>query len=202
MFGWLFSRPIKKEVKDHLHSLHNQLTNSFSNIKHDISNIHTHLQNKDKRLAEVEEKIQLLENKLIYLLQPKKRLKQSENLVYDENEEDTDKSRIIDLNLANLTFTQKLLLKNIHELKTKYNQDLISSKSLAKYIYPGRGYDSVRTTLSEYLNILLEQGLIKKERIGRRMIITLTKDGEELSKEITKKEKTKRKQKIRVFDDL
>nr|MBI4157119.1 hypothetical protein [Candidatus Woesearchaeota archaeon] len=132
----------------------------------------------------------------------KKRLKQSENLVYDENEEDTDKSRIIDLNLANLTFTQKLLLKNIHELKTKYNQDLISSKSLAKYIYPGRGYDSVRTTLSEYLNILLEQGLIKKERIGRRMIITLTKDGEELSKEITKKEKTKRKQKIRVFDDL
>ena len=205
MLGWLFSKPIKREIKGHLHNLHQNLNNSFSNIKGDISKIHIHLQNKDKKLLELEGKIQSLENRLIYLPHSKKEFKkipEPESESYEESEEDTYKNRIMDLNLASLTFTQRSMLKNIYELKTRYNQDLISSKSLARYIYPGRGYDSVRTTLSEYLNILLEHGLIKKERIGRRMIITLTKEGEELCKEITKKEKPKRKQKIRVSNDI
>jgi len=200
MFSWLLSKPIKKEVKGHLHNLHNQLTHSFSKIKQDISHVHILLQNKGNKMLELEGKIDLLENKLVDLLQVPKP-KQISEPTAEYYEGDVDKRKIMGLNLASLTFTQKLLLKNIYELKIKYNKDLISSKSLGKYVYPGRRYDSIRTTLSEYINILFESGLVKKERMGRRVIITLTKEGEEVSKEIIKKEK-KKKQKIRVQDNI
>src|SRR3989344_2061458 len=104
MLGWLFNKSIKREVKDHLSSLHKNLANSFSTIKGDITNIHTHLQNKDKKLLELEEKIQLLENRLIYSLQTKNKLKQIPELEsesYEESEE--HRKKIIDLNLASLS---------------------------------------------------------------------------------------------------
>lgn len=202
MFGWLFDKHIKEGIKDHLSSLHINLNHSFSKIKEDILNIHNHLQNKEKRLLELEGKIYSLEDRLDYLFQKKSQQITSNNVEnFIEEIEETDNAEIIELNLMNLTFTQKSFLKNIYEIKTKHSRDLVTPKSLAGYIYPGRRYESVRTTLSEYLNILFELGLIKKERMGRRLIITLTKKGEELSKGIIKREK-KKKQKIMVHSDI
>ena len=195
MFSWLLSKHIKKEIKDHLQNLHLHLTHSFSNIKNDISNIHIHLQNKDKKLIELEGKIHLLETRLIYAFHLKETSKQiaEPEIDYEESKEVGTKEEVS--SIAGITYTQQTIIVAICELQSQLNSP-ISFKSLAQYHYPGKKYQAVRTTLSEYIDLLAVYGFVKKERIGRETAALVTKKGEKLAKEIIKKEKMKKKLKI------
>jgi hypothetical protein len=195
MLSWLIGGHVKKEIKDHIHNLHLHLSHSFTNIKDDISNIHLHLSQKDKKMAELEGKLILLENKIMYSLQLKEGPMQIE----------TKKEEIIELEressmaeLTSFTYTQQAILKALCELQEQLNSP-ISFKSLAKYLYPGKKYGAVRTTLSEYIDTLSTYGLVTKNKIGRETVANITKKGQTLAKDLLKKDKQKKK--IRIESD-
>lgn len=194
MIRWLIGDHVKKEIKDHLHNLHLHLAHSFSNIKEDMSKINFHLKDKDKKLEELERKIQQLEDKLFFAFQLREEPKQISE-PEEEYEEDIPNEKPISL-IASLTYTQQTILVAIYELQTQLGSP-ISFKSLAQYLYRDKKYQAVRTTLSEYIDLLTEYGFAKKERIGRETAAIITKKGGKLAKEIIEKDKQKEKLKIK-----
>ena len=188
MLSWLIGKHVKLEIKDHFHNFHLHLSNSFSNIKKDISNIHTHLNTKEQKILDLERKISTLENKFLYLLQIKEEPKERESpkeLVFEEK-------NLPISDLASMTFTQQAIIKAIYQLQIQLNSP-ISFKSLAKYLYPGKKYSAVRTTLSEYIDLLSTYNIVKKDKVGRETVAAMTKKGEKLAEEIVKKDRQKKK---------
>ncbi|MBS3157482.1 hypothetical protein J4442_04925 [Candidatus Woesearchaeota archaeon] len=186
MLKWLIGNHVKKEIKDHLNNLHLHLAHSFSNIKDDISNIHVHLKNKDQKFLELEHKIHLLETKLFYALQPREAPKQIAESEEDEVELKEEAVRVD----HELTHTQQTILAALYQLQSQFNSP-ISFKSLAKYLYPAKDYTAVRTTLSEYLDLLTEYNLVSKKKVGRETVAKTTKKGQKLAKSILKNKNNK-----------
>ena len=94
--------------------------------------------------------------------------------------------------LSELTYTQKSLLFAIYDHQKALNTPL-STKSIAKIFYSGRSYASVRTTITEYLDILASHGLIKKVKKRRQSYSHVTEQGINLiEKSVGKKKKNKR----------
>jgi len=189
MLGWLINKHVKKEIKDHIHNLQLHLANSFSNIKEDISNIHHNLNQKDKKILELEGKIALLENKMFYFSQSNK---SKIHQYVGEEEKVLQVSPTETVSLVGLTDTQKTILCALFQLQAQLESP-ISFKSLASYLYPGKKYQAVRTTLSEYLDFLSTYNLVRKDKIGRETVATITSKGEKLAKEILNQKKQKKR---------
>jgi len=83
-----------------------------------------------------------------------------------------------------LTETQNLLFLKLGALLRESGQERILFKTLAQEAYPGKDYGAIRSTISEYLDILAEFGLVNKTRRGKSSYVQLTKKGKEhLSKQ-------------------
>jgi hypothetical protein len=189
MISWIFGKKIRDEIKSHFDDFQLHLSHSFLNIKNDIANIHSHLSHKDKRILELEEKIKSLEHKFFYTFQPKEEEpKQIESVEKEVNIEIPEDLSISDM--ASLTYTQQAILKALYELQIQLDGP-ISFKSLAQYLYPGKKYSAVRTTLSEYIDFLSTYGFAKKDKVGRETVANITKKGQKLAKELVKKRKQK-----------
>jgi len=188
MLNWLIGKHVRGEIKEHIHNLHLHLSNSFLNIKKDITNIHEHLNQKDKRILELEGKVSQLERRILYFLQ----FKEEEPKQIETSKEEVTEEKIIPISdLTSMTFTQQAILKAIYQLQNQLNSP-ISFKSLAKYLYPGKKYSAVRTTLSEYIDHLSTYNIVKKDRVGRETVASITKKGQKLAEEMTKKDKQKK----------
>ena len=101
--------------------------------------------------------------------------------------------------LAGMTETQKLIFFRMGTLLKESGQEWIAIKALAQELYPEKAYDQVRSTVSEYLAILAEAGIVKKKRVGKITFIALTTKGATLFPQVKTEEKltpiTKRKTK-------
>ena len=133
-----------------------------------------------------EEKMKALEHKFLYSFLKDEEPKQIESVEKEVHIEIPENLDISDI--ASLTYTQQAILKALYELQVQLDSP-ISFKSLAKYLYPGKRYGSVRTTLSEYLDTLSTYNLVKKDKIGRETVANITSKGKKLAKELVKKKK-------------
>jgi len=93
--------------------------------------------------------------------------------------------------LGDLTETQKSMFYRLGTLLYESSQEWITTKALAQELYPNKRYDVVRSTLSEYISILIESGLVKKRRKGKLTYLSITKKGVNLF-ETTKKTKLRK----------
>ncbi|MBU2634156.1 MAG: hypothetical protein KJ674_02840 [Nanoarchaeota archaeon] len=195
---WLF-----KKRDDKLNDVHNKLHNSFSNLKKDMEGIGewiNHFKDKhnyhDKNNTDIYKEIEVIKEDVKYL----KNLFISQHSQKEEPktniEEETipiSKEKI----LESLTLTQIELLKALARIQQEHNLKLVSLKDIKEEYYPEKSYSEVRTTISQYLDILLELGLVTKKRKGRQIYTSLTEKATQLfptyKKEIEAKKKIKKK---------
>jgi hypothetical protein len=113
-----------------------------------------------------------------------------------------ERERNFDL-VEELTDTQKSMFYRAGLLLQESGQEWIALKSLASDLYPEREYDQVRSTTSEYVNVLVDNGLLDKKRRGKHTLISLTKKGNHFFKQIppdaVKKEEIKEVRKKQKF---
>lgn len=209
---WIFGRK-EGDFEDRFQRLHETLKLTFSNIREDIDRLHkwtenTHENNQDHRLKLREHELRLLkiENQLnaivnnmllreqapTPLIESKKTSMHKEELPMEEGPEGIKKSEIY----SALTKTQLDLFKTIYQIQKQANSNKVSLRSIANLHYPGKPYNSVRSTISDYLTILHTWGLIKKQRVGKESFVAITKNGLDLISE-TKEKKQKIKKKVR-----
>ena len=168
MVWWLFSRKREVKIHPHIKRIESTLKNSFNNIKTDISAISSHIikhsdhiKDIHKRLDYIEQNISILHNKI------------ESDLGMDSDEEfiTNNKEKIVD----NLTTVQRTILLRLANLQIESEEPWISTKNLTEDIYPEKEYNQIRPMMSDYLNILLDFGLINKVRKRRQTYISLSK---------------------------
>ena len=76
-----------------------------------------------------------------------------------------------------LTETQQALFLRLGTLIKESGQEWIPLKFLAQEIYPDKEYGKVRSTISEYVDVLGEFNLLDKKRRGKQSYVTLSKKG-------------------------
>ena len=75
------------------------------------------------------------------------------------------------------------LFKTIHDLQLSLNAKHISYKSLASYLYPGKEYNSIRSTITQFVIRLHTEGLVEKQRIGKETYVCISSHGNRLLKD-------------------
>jgi len=194
MLSWFIRRQIKKELQNHFDRLHFDISKAFLHIKSDITNVHSHLGHKETSIRRLEDKIIVLERSLFNLLEAPEAEKVEEPEL--EEESIVEESPEL-LETSGLTYTQQTLIAAIHELEKQHKRP-ISFKSLAVFLYPGKKYGSIRTTLSEYIDFLATYDLVRKEKVGRETVTYTTRKGKKLAKSIIKNKKMRGKTEKRV----
>ena len=176
MFKWLFENTIKEQINKELTSLNEILSKSFSNIKKDMDNLRNEINKKNtpEKFSEFEQKLGILDDKILSVKASISSVEQTEEINKD------------------LTHTQQKILLALYELQKRIGQ-AISTKSLAKFIYNGRNYGSVRSTLSSYLEVLEENNLITKNKLGKESYSEVTDKGKEYVISHIKKKDIKKK---------
>jgi hypothetical protein len=77
-------------------------------------------------------------------------------------------------NLDSLTRLQQETLFTIASLMMKENAKWIAMKTLVNTVYPGKPYNTVRTTIFEYINILEELGFVKRTKYSNITYVSVT----------------------------
>lgn len=144
------------------------LIHSFGLIKEDVISITKKLDHHDKHIDNIKQRLEALENTAF---QP---VKQIEEVVIEEPEIKTQGKQFV---WEDLTDVQQALFWRLGTLQIESNQSWISTKYLTEELYPEKDYRSVRSMISDYINLLIDYGLLKKSRKGRQTYTALTKKG-------------------------
>lgn len=80
-----------------------------------------------------------------------------------------DKKELLHNKSENISFLHTKILKTLEN----FSEDGITTKHLAKILYPDRKFNSIRSTLSQYTSDLEKSGLVKKERLGKETFISI-----------------------------
>ncbi|HLC73063.1 MAG TPA: hypothetical protein VJH20_00330 [Candidatus Nanoarchaeia archaeon] len=188
---WFFRKKEDLPKWDHLHKT---LTKSFSHIKHDVSLINGRLlesfeshkaHKKDililhRRLSRIES---LVENLILEYSKSKKE-KQLVRLPPEESVQEN-----VDTKLQNLTNLQKSILVNLSIIRDESSKEWVSMRDLAQEMYPNKKYSKIKSLISAYTDLLVDLGLMKKERKGKETLLSLT----DKSSRVIKKSKTNKK---------
>jgi len=193
VFGWLFGRNNKK-IEDKIQLLNQILQKSFLNIKGDISSIGNWIEKFNFENKEQNLKIQDLQNRIDFIL----RVLEQKTILSQEEKKEIPEIKIQTNILDTLTDTQKLIFLRLNTLQKEAKDSWITLKYLAQELYPNKSYNSIRSTLSEYTDILIDVGLVIKKRKGKQTLISLTEKGQKLLEQI----KSNKKQKLLSKDKI
>lgn len=180
---------------NNLHTINNSLKESFSRIRVDMEAVRGWIDYFKDREKDQEERLKNIESKLeevsevVALMGEKKTEVNRDFIMINEDDQETEEEtpRILD----DLTETQKSIFLRLGTLLYESSQEWITTKALAQELYPDKQYDKVRSTLSEYISILIEAGLVKKKRHGKLTYLSITEKGLSLF-EKSKKAKLKK----------
>lgn len=158
---WVFKKEWhEKKIDEKLNSLKGSLKQSFSKIKEDILEIHDkhykHHSEVNNKISMIIKRIENLENNI-----PTKFIINNQDL----------KPKIV------LTKAQKELFEGLVKIHYISKNPKVSFQTLANEVHAGKDYNKIRSTISEYTNILEEIGLIKKIREGKRVYVSITQKG-------------------------
>ena len=214
VFGWFKKkRPeIVQDPSQDITVLQSNLRSSFYKIKSDMQITRDWLnyfkdkdRYQDNQLKDLNSKVEEMGEVMSYMQIALERLDSNinekkekqllpikENVVVEEEEKieapvmNTSTSFSFDV-MDQLTDTQKRLFMNALKIFKESGQEWIPIKILAEESYPNKGYGDVRSTVSEYINVLSDFNIIQKQRKGKQTYISLTERGKEMSSKITSK---------------
>jgi hypothetical protein len=191
--GFLFfgkKRSQKDNSLEHINHISENLKNSFVRIKSDIKVVRDWLsffKTKDEeyntRFKDIESRLEELGEVISYLSESEK-VQQStpqnnQNTKKEQQYYDYDASTPKRTPLDDLTETQQAIFLRLVAFQRESGQEWTPLKSLAQDIYPGKSYDKIRSTVSEYVGIMVDVGILKKTRKGKQTYITITEKGKE-----------------------
>ena len=206
--GFLFFGKKRSEVKalDHMNQISSNLRHSFIRIKSDIKVVRDWLsffktknEEYETRFKNVESRIDELGQVITYLTQKDQIYEQQGQKAQKPSKEkpyyDIGASSLPHLAektlIDDLTETQKIMFFRLGAFQRESGQQWTSLKVLAQDLYPGKSYDKVRSTVSEYIGILVDAGLIHKMRKGKQTYIAITQKGQAFFKKNNPKPKKK-----------
>ncbi len=199
---WFFKKKRETIVPEYLGSLealNSNLKTSFFKIKTDIQITQEWLSYfkdkeffQDNKMRELEDRIDELGEVIAYMQQTVESApQQATRALPDKTEKHqpvTEERKEIEIPKVNvfdhLTETQKKLFLTLSKVLHETGQEWVPLKALADDSYGGKPYDDIRSTVSEYLTILLDFNLVKKQRKGKQAYVSLTERGKEVSKSI------------------
>ena len=194
MVWWLFQKK-REDISSHPHlkKIEGALKSSFNNIKGDISSITSHIHKHKGHITEINKKLEQLEKNIVYLhgKLEKESVKKEEDMELAEEEYSEDNKEKI---LNNLTTVQTSILRRLAHLQTETDESWVSTKNLTEDLYPEKEYSKIRPMMSDYLNILLDFGLINKVRKRRQTYVSLS------TKAINLIPKSKQKKLIKIIE--
>jgi len=189
VFSFLFK---KKNSDDHIIRINNSLKSSFSNIKEDMLHVHkslsSHTENTSKRFQDIEERVKRMEKVLSALNYQSTKITKEEPIIIapvqikEESYELEEVKDILSV-LNGIPKAELKLFKTIHDLQLSLNAKHISYKSLASYLYPGKEYNSIRSTITQFVIRLHTEGLVEKQRIGKETYVCISSHGNRLLKD-------------------
>lgn len=175
---WFF-----KKRKDKLEEIENKLNKSFLHIKNDMSYIL-------EKISEHENQLNLVKDMLSTTEILASTNEQDSSKVFDSEENYSLKNTY-----ETLTNTHKALLFKLGLLLKESPGHWIPMKVLSRELYPSKGYEKVKSMISNYTDNLLNLGFIQKKRIGRQIVITLTGKGLECLPQAIKQKRAQNKEK-------
>ena len=191
IFDFLFK---KKEAEDITIEINKSLKNSFSNVKKDILNLYENNAEQNSitnsRFAAIEKRLERIEansSVLSSYIREIKKYHEAKEEVIEEPEEELEVQRLNEQDnignvLKNLPRAELKLFIALHELQQNLNAKQISYKSLASYLYPEKEYNSIRSTITQFILRLYTEGMIDKQRIGKETYVKITTNGYKILK--------------------
>ncbi len=178
------------EKNEDLVELSENLKNSFLNVKKDMSGLHKtvedHTIQTNLKIQSIElrmERIEgLLMNQFTTKVKPQEQVLKEEQKISEEQEIEPYERDLFLETLKVLPRAELKLFATLYELQNSLNAKHISYKSLASYLYPGKEYNSIRSTITQFILRLHSEGLIDKQRIGKEVYVKVTPHGQKLLK--------------------
>lgn len=204
---WFFGKKEDQRAHERIDEIHKLLKNSFKNVKSDINGLGSWHKNLEESHEEHKLKIDELNKKLVVIgkqlnaflsnFQEQKDELEEDFIEENSKEENQDEEQNVSNDLINiLTTTQIDMFIKIYQLQKQVGSK-ISYKSLAAILYRDKDYNDVRSTLSEYTSLLVEQGLVQKYRRGKEIYVGLTNRGIKFLQNLQKSKKIDSKNKKR-----
>jgi DNA-binding transcriptional ArsR family regulator len=156
--------------KKKLDILHQNLKNSFTNIKKDIKKAHIRVSGLYHIKDDHHDKLNSIITRLEVLETLFNKLKIKEKHIQEEVEE-----RISSTLIDDLTDKQKIFCQRLAALQKENPDQWISLKYLSQEIYPNKNYPQIRSTVSQYVTFLEELGIVKRRRKGKQAYVRSTK---------------------------
>ena len=198
MAWFLFGRKKEDNVDKKIDAVEGRIRYSFNNVKDTFENIKSWLNHLNQKDQELDKKIEHVLGKLDII----ERSLFKNQPVYDgEDESIPPKLSFVQAktySLENLTETQRQMLGLVIRLIAEKGLEWIYAKDIAAELYHDQPYEQVRSTISEYLRYLEDEGLIKRRRRGKQIQVTITDIGKSLK--LTQKSLLRLKKKNNLKD--
>ena len=180
MVWFLVGRKKEENIDQKIDAVEGRIKSSFNNVKDTFENIKSWLNHLNQKDQELDKKIEQVLGKLDII----ERLLFKNQPVYDGESEDTAQRlsfvKAKTYSLENLTETQRQMLGLVIRLIAEKGLEWIYAKDIAAELYHDQPYEQVRSTISEYLRYLEDEGLIKRRRRGKQIQVTITDIGKSL----------------------
>lgn len=180
MFGF-FRKRDDARLESKFNEFSINIKSSFINIKRDMDSVFEHigkLNSEDSRLKQLfvnqTEKIMELQNKIdaiAYALEIKEEGEEKSKSIL--NIKPKEGSKAVADAIKELHGVSGDIFRSICALSIEKGE-VVSYEDIAHELYPSKPYDSVRSTISEYISLLVDLNLITRRRRGKRALVSLS----------------------------
>jgi len=181
-----FKKKRDEEAHERIDIVHKILKESFFNVKRDMANlgewqktIHNSHKNNSTNMSNFEKRLNRLERELQSLIE-KKPITKSIEIKQQFEEATLIDSELLNETINTLTSTHKKIFMTLFQLQKQLGTNKVSYKSLASVLYTNKSYAEIRSTLSQYISFLEDQGLVEKARKGKESFVGITDPGFDL----------------------
>lgn len=193
MVWWLFKKRSDEQIS------HEAIKNSFTNIRHDMSQISNWIGHFKEKTKEHEKKHETHEKNYNELLMKVTQLEQIVNL----SQKNISEFKPYDLELPlsspleDMSIAERKACEILSALQNENGDKWVPLKKLAEEVYSQKEYKDSRSAISQLTSKLEFDGFIIKKRVGKYAYIQLNKEkkhlftSEKINSEIAK---TKKKQ--------
>ncbi len=183
----LFSKQQKDDSLDaKISSINENISTSFKKVKEDIQSIGKWIHHFEKADQKQEDELSNLKSEIRYLralikerqpvVENVREIVKKEPVIEDVVTEDFEETNSINP-LDHFTDTQKAIFSRLGVIQKEGSQSWIPLKQIAQEIYPDKQYDDVRSTISEYMGLLSDAGLVKRVRKGKQTFVSISEKG-------------------------
>ncbi len=183
----LFSKQQKDDSLDtKISAINDNISTSFKKVKEDIQSIGKWIHHFEKTDQKQEDELSNLKSEIRYLralikerhpvVENVREIIKKEPVIEDVVAEDFEETNSTNP-LEHFTDTQKAIFSRLGVIQKEGSQSWIPLKQIAQEIYPDKQYDDVRSTISEYMGLLSDAGLVKRVRKGKQTFVSISEKG-------------------------